>query len=290
MESFGDGSAIHDAEMLIMADNCLKALRIRDKASLKLNNLGDMKARESYSKALYSFYSGRRDELSECSRKRLENGSVLRILDSKDISDSAMTKESSFPKLSSFLDASSQKNFEDTLTTLQSLNINFSVDESLVRGLDYYNGMVFEYILDSREEKSQNAILAGGRYDGLVEKLGGMKGTPSIGWALGLERCSSLYNEDIIARSSLLMISYDNTAMYSLHTAERIRSKGLAVELIFLHKFPNNINSYYDAKRHCKYILIGAKQLQNSTLFIKNNPECQGEEISADSFINPLKN
>ncbi len=182
LEVFGDRNFLDDVRIIILAENFLSTLNIRNKLKLQINTLGDSKSRKRYIIELQKFLKNNYSKLSIDSRKKIETN-PLRILDSKDENDRNLF--SSLPQIIDFLDSNSRDFFLETTKMLTSLDIKFDINPFLVRGLDYYNHTAFEYIFS--ESKSQNAVLAGGRYDGLVKSLGG-KDLCGIGWAAGIER------------------------------------------------------------------------------------------------------
>jgi histidyl-tRNA synthetase len=182
LEFFGVRNIMSDLEVILVADKFLSEVGIRDNLRLELNSLGNMESREKYVKSLTEFFIKKKDHLSEESLRRLYKN-PLRILDSKNSEDLQIIKEC--PKINSFFDKESRDFFDGITNGLNQLGIKFELNPSLVRGLDYYNHTAFEY--KTFEEKSQNTILAGGRYDSLVKMLGGDEST-GVGWAAGIER------------------------------------------------------------------------------------------------------
>ena len=182
LEFFGVRNIMSDLEVILVADNFLSEVGIRDNLRLELNSLGNTESREKYVKSLTEFFIKNKGHLSEESLRRLDKN-PLRILDSKNSEDLQIIKEC--PKINSFFDKESRDFFDGITTGLNQLGIKFELNPSLVRGLDYYNHTAFEY--KTFEEKSQNTILAGGRYDSLVKMLGGDEST-GVGWAAGIER------------------------------------------------------------------------------------------------------
>jgi histidyl-tRNA synthetase len=182
LEVFGDRNFLDDLRIIILAEKFLSKLKIRSKLKLQINTLGDQKNRQRYTIELQRFLKNNYSKLSSESRKKIEIN-PLRILDSKDEGDKKLFSNS--PKIIDFLDRDSKEFFKEIKKMLISLDIKFDVNPFLVRGLDYYNHTAFEYIFS--ETKSQNTVLAGGRYDGLVKTLGG-KDLCGIGWAAGIER------------------------------------------------------------------------------------------------------
>jgi len=182
LEFFGIRNIMSDLEVILVADKFLSEVGIRDNLKLELNSLGNKESREKYVKSLTEFFIKKKNHLSEESLRRLDKN-PLRILDSKNSEDLQIIKEC--PKINLFFDKESRDFFDGITNGLNQLGIKFELNPSLVRGLDYYNHTAFEY--KTFEEKSQNTILAGGRYDGLVKMLGGDEST-GVGWAAGIER------------------------------------------------------------------------------------------------------
>ncbi|MCS5592234.1 MAG: histidine--tRNA ligase [Gammaproteobacteria bacterium] len=188
VEIFGATDAKIDAELIAMTLQLWQRLGLNN-VSLEVNSLGSNETREEYRKLLYGYFSKHKSELDEDSVRRLESN-PLRILDSKNTDMAELI--ASAPKMIDHLDVASAKHFEEFTSYLDCLNINYTVNPRLVRGLDYYNRTVFEWI--SNDLGSQGTICAGGRYDGLVEQMGG-KPTPGVGFAMGLERLMLLISE-----------------------------------------------------------------------------------------------
>ncbi|KAJ8904644.1 hypothetical protein NDN08_001162 [Rhodosorus marinus] len=190
VECIGEESSLADAEVVIMAHQFLDNLELASTPKLQINTLGDYQDRLAYKTELTNFLQERKEDLSGDSLNRLERGAVLRILDSKDSNDQELLKGA--PRLEDFLSERSSARFEKVLHTLEEEEIPFQRSSYLVRGLDYYCHTVFEYV--SSEIGAQGAVLAGGRYDGLVESLGGPP-TSAVGWAAGTDRLALLRTE-----------------------------------------------------------------------------------------------
>ena len=188
VEVFGlDGPDI-DAELLIMTDRLWRRLGLKQ-LSLQLNSLGTSEARARYREELVVYLKGRFEQLDEDSQRRLETN-PLRILDSKNPDMQVLLEQA--PRLSDFIDAESQAHFAALCATLDTAGIAYEVNPRLVRGLDYYGRTVFEWV--TSQLGAQGTVCAGGRYDVLVEYLGG-RPTPAVGFALGLERLIALLEE-----------------------------------------------------------------------------------------------
>lgn len=182
VEAFGMPGIDIEAELLMFTAEFWKQLNLADSVKLEINNLGSPLNRVSYGKALYDYLLPHREALDEDSQRRL-GSNVLRILDTK----VATTREilDNAPRLADHVDAESQNKFDQLLSMLEAAGISYQINPSLVRGLDYYNGLVFEWTTDMLG--SQGTVCAGGRFDGLVAQLGG-KATPAVGFAMGIER------------------------------------------------------------------------------------------------------
>lgn len=182
VETFGIASADIDAELIIMTARLWQQLGLADSVTLQLNTLGTSESRGRYREALVAYLSQHKDSLDEDSLRRLESN-PLRVLDSKDAGTQAVLKDA--PTLHEYLDEESQQDFAELCAILDAAGVAYEVNQKLVRGLDYYSKTVFEWVTDKLG--AQGTVCAGGRYDGLVEQLGG-KATPAVGFAMGIER------------------------------------------------------------------------------------------------------
>jgi len=189
VEAFGIASADIDAELIAITDRLWKELGIRDAVSLELNSIGSSEARANYKAALVEFLSGVKDQLDEDSQRRMDTN-PLRILDSKNQDTQALLADA--PVLTNYLDDVSKEHFEQLKSYLDALGIEYTVNPRLVRGLDYYNATVFEWV--TTHLGAQGTVCAGGRYDKLIEQLGG-KPNSGVGFAMGIERLVLLLEE-----------------------------------------------------------------------------------------------
>ncbi|MGB7373315.1 histidine--tRNA ligase [Pontixanthobacter sp.] len=194
-EIIGAGEPQADVELLAMADQLLKELGIHD-VTLHLNTLGDGESREAWRAALIGYFRDVKDQLSEDSQERLEKN-PLRILDSKDRLDTPFLADA--PKIDDFLSDEARAFFDAVTSGLDAAGVKWKRAEALVRGLDYYRHTAFEFIPDEGSASadklgSQSTVLGGGRYDGLIENLGGAA-TPAVGWAAGIERLAMLVGD-----------------------------------------------------------------------------------------------
>lgn len=198
VECFGFPGPDIDAELIVMTFRLWQKLGLDQQVTLQINSLGTAASRQAYRSALTAYLSDFKDRLDEDSLRRLETN-PLRILDTKDPKTRAVLKEA--PVFSEYLDDVSRRHFDELCGLLTSSGVPFEVNPALVRGLDYYGLTVFEWVTDTLG--AQGTICAGGRYDGLVEQLGG-KPTPAVGFAMGVERLVLLLETHGCLPSSLL--------------------------------------------------------------------------------------
>lgn len=231
-EIIGAAEPQADVELLAMADQIIRELGIEG-VTLHLNTLGDAESRDAWRAALVEYFRAVKDELSEDSQERLEKN-PLRILDSKDPRDRKFVADA--PKIDAFLSDEAKAFFEALTSGLDAAGVKWTRAESLVRGLDYYRHTAFEFIPDEGSEAagklgSQSTILGGGRYDGLMESLGGAP-TPAVGWAAGIERLAMLVGEkgEPIADVALVVEDNDRIAE-AISAARQAREDGLVVEI-----------------------------------------------------------
>lgn len=218
IEAFGLAGPDIDAEVLLLGQRIFSELKIQDKIILQLNTLGTAASRQHYRARLVDYFSANSPLLDEESRVRLQHN-PLRILDSKNPELAALIKNA--PKLLDCLDDDSRQHFAELLKLLDQVGLQYVINPCLVRGLDYYNLTVFEWVTDALG--AQGAVCAGGHYDGLVEQLGG-KATPAIGFALGLERLLELVmlTLKVDVCPQIYLVALDAAA--ALKLAEQIRT------------------------------------------------------------------
>ena len=229
-EILGAGEPQADVELLVMADQLLKELGIADGVTLMLNTLGDAPSREAWRLALIDYFRGVKGELSEDSQDRLERN-PLRILDSKDPRDKAFTEAA--PKIDDFLSDEAQDFFARVTAGLDAAGVAWTRAPALVRGLDYYRHTAFEFVTDRLG--AQGTVLGGGRYDGLMESLGGPH-TPAVGWAAGIERLAMLVADagavKVDALDVMLAIEDDAAIAFGTKALKALRSAGMSADMI----------------------------------------------------------
>ncbi|GAK29391.1 MULTISPECIES: histidine--tRNA ligase [Serratia] len=231
-EVFGLQGPDIDAELILLSARWWKALGIAEHVKLELNSIGSLEARANYRDALVAFLEQHQDKLDEdCKRRMYSN--PLRVLDSKNPEVQALLNDA--PRLSEYLDEESKAHFEGLCELLAQAGIPYTINERLVRGLDYYNRTVFEWVTTSLG--AQGTVCAGGRYDGLVEQLGG-RATPAVGFAMGLERLVLLVqavNPEFKAPATIdvyVISSGAGTQSAAMQLAERVRDAAPQLKLM----------------------------------------------------------
>ena len=225
VEAFGLNGPDIDAELLLITARLWKTLKIDHAVSLQINSLGTSADRKTYRTALVDYLMARQEQLDEDSQRRLQTN-PMRILDSKNQDTQALLNDA--PKLADFIDQESRDHFEQLCAVLDAANINYEINPRLVRGLDYYSKTVFEWVTTNLG--AQGTVCAGGRYDGLVEQLGG-KPCPGVGFAMGVERLVLLLDElgvvpDSIGQTvDLYIVAVGNIELEALVLAEDLRSQ-----------------------------------------------------------------
>jgi histidyl-tRNA synthetase len=223
VEVFGLAGPDLDAEVILLSARLWEKFGISQNVTLEINSLGSAEARVSYKEQLVAFLKTRASELDEDSLRRLQTN-PLRVLDSKNPQVQNAIKDA--PKLIDCLDEESAKHFQVLCERLDNLGIQYRVNPALVRGLDYYNRTVFEWVTDSLG--SQGTVCAGGRYDGLVEQLGG-KATQGVGFAMGLERLVLMLqtlelDKNVVSVVDIYVTAMDETVeLYARQVSETLR-------------------------------------------------------------------
>ena len=287
IEAFGSKNPEQDAEIISMAYNFYKNLDISN-LKLELNSIGSKESRIEYRKVLKSYLEKFKTDLSEVSQKRLESN-PLRILDTKIDFEKDIIKDA--PKIIDYLSENDQKSFSATLDLLDSIKIPYTINNYLVRGLDYYSQTVFE--IQSDLLGAQSALCGGGRYDYLVEELGG-KPTPAIGFAAGIERLIlAIENNNSITKKNpdIYIISMDESSYkYSFVVENRLRrNKKLK---IISDKLRRTMKSQMkDANRLMakNVIIIGEEEMNSGQLTLKDMKTGDQQKLTLDNIIDHFK-
>ena len=227
-EMIGSDSPLADAELLVFADQLLKELGISEGVTLTLNTLGDVASRDAWRGALVDHFEAHRGDLSEDSLARLDKN-PLRILDSKDPKDRPIAD--SAPDIDAYLTSEAQDFFGAVTAGLDAAGVAWERNARLVRGLDYYRHTAFEFVTDRLG--AQGTVIGGGRYDGLIETLGGPP-TPAVGWAGGIERLAMLLADDVIDNrlDAVIAVEDDDRLALAMTALAALRNGGFATEIV----------------------------------------------------------
>lgn len=272
VEAFGSENPSLDVEVMAMAMDFFKQLGI-NQLRLVINTLGDKETRTNYRQALITYLEAHEEELSEDSRRRLHEN-PLRVLDSKDRKDQPIVADA--PSILDYLNDYAKEYFEGVTKTLEYLNISYEIDHRMVRGLDYYNHTIFEIMSDAPGMGAQTTICGGGRYDGLVEELGGPE-TPGIGFAMGIERILlTLEQEDVMIPSAASLDAYvvglgEATNMESLKVVQAIRGFGFSADRDFMGRKAKAQFKTADKEGAKLVLTLGEDELSNGVINVKDS-------------------
>jgi histidyl-tRNA synthetase len=226
VELIGVAQPQADMEVITLGSRILDALGIGQRVELELNTLGDSASRASYRQALVDYFSARVSELSDDSRRRLERN-PLRIFDSKEGTDQRVARDA--PPFADYLNAQSRDFFDQVRAGLDRLGIGYRLNPRLVRGLDYYTHTAFEFVTTNLG--AQGTVMGGGRYDGLVEMMGG-PALPGVGWAAGIERLAMLIAAPPSPPSPVALVPIGEAGeIAALKLAEDLRNRGFPIDL-----------------------------------------------------------
>ena len=289
-EALGFSTPDVDAELIAMTHQLWQKLGIGDYVELQLNNLGQKEERKAHREALIAYFEKNQALLDEDAKRRLYMN-PLRILDSKTPEMQEMIEAA--PKLKEYLQAESIQFFETVKAMLDTLGIAYVENPRLVRGLDYYNLTVFEWV--TTELGSQGTVCGGGRYDGLAEELGGTP-APGVGFAMGLERLLLLTQAkgelvDLFSQPDIYILQQgEGAAVYALQTAQRLREEGFRV---LQHAAGGNFKKqmkHADASGALFSVIIGEDELSSETLTIKHLRQDEAQQtLGLEDSINQLK-
>lgn len=292
VEAFGLLGPDIDAELLLITARLWKNLKIDHAVKLQINSLGTSADRATYRAALVDYLMQRHDQLDEDSQRRLTSN-PMRILDSKNEATQALLKVA--PKLADFIDQESRDHFQHICAVLDKAGIAYQINQRLVRGLDYYSKTVFEWVTDSLG--AQGTVCAGGRYDGLVEQLGG-KPCPGVGFAMGVERLVLLLDElgvvpDSIGQQlDLYLLAVGNVEQQALVLAENLRTDCANIRLE-VHcgggSFKSQIKKA-DKSGAAIALILGEDEASSGTIGVKYLREDIQQQAVAQSDLSELLN
>ncbi len=272
-----------DIEVIALGDRVLKALGVSDRALLELNTLGDPESRAAYRGNLVRYFSGHLAQLSEDSRRRLQTN-PLRILDSKDPADQQLCAAA--PDFAEFLSPQSRDFFARVRDGLDWLEIGYRLNPRLVRGLDYYTHTAFEFV--TTDLGAQGTVLAGGRYDGLVEVMGGPI-MPGVGWAAGIERLAMLIEEPPPPPRPVALVPMGEDAeRMALKLAESLRDAGFPVDLGYSGNVQRRLRRANRVKARAA-VIIGEDEIKLQSVSVLDLDSGQQEIILEAKLPERLK-
>ena len=283
VELLGVESPQADIEVIAMAYEFIESLGLEGNVTVEINSLGDAESRAAYREKLVAYLQQHYDELSEDSKSRLERN-PLRVLDSKEECDKAVVANA--PLYQDSLNDNSREFFKQVLKGLDLLGIKYRVNNRLVRGLDYYSHTVFELVTDKLG--AQGTVLAGGRYDGLVEQMGGGK-VAGIGWACGVERLSMLLKGGVDLPRPIAVIPVgEDVSEKALEIAYRLRRAGFRVE----HSYSGNLKKRMTKANKAnavKAVIFGSDELNQDMVTIKDLDSGEQKTVSLHNLIEELR-
>jgi histidyl-tRNA synthetase len=278
VELLGVADPVGDVEVIALGAAILDALGVQGNTTLELNTLGNTESRAAYRDVLVDYFSDHRAGLSADSQDRLDRN-PLRILDSKNEGDRAIVAGA--PEFDDSLDAESRDFFAEVCAGLDALGIAWQRNSRLVRGLDYYCHTAFEFTTDALG--AQSAVLAGGRYDGLVEQMGGPS-TPGVGWASGIERLSMLIGDGPARTRPIAVVPLGEAAeAVGLQLTDRLRRAGIAVDLGYRGKMKQRMKraNSIDARAA---VIIGDDELEQSSATVRDLDSGEQELVPLDDL------
>ena len=282
-ELIGPAEPLADAEVIACGWDILTRLGIAGDTVLEVNTLGDRASRDTYRVALTAYFSSRRDALSEESRNRLERN-PMRILDSKEAADRAIVADA--PTIAPFLTSEAASFYASLLEHLGRFGVPFRENPRIVRGLDYYNHTAFEFITDRLG--SQGTVMGGGRYDGLVEQMGGPP-TPAVGWAAGIERLSMLLADAGPASASVAVIpAGEGAEAAAAGVLQTLRRAGIRAEMAYRGNLKRRMERANKIGARAA-VILGSDEAARGVVQLKDLQTGTQEEVMVDDLAARLR-
>ncbi len=282
-ENFGTNDFFADVEVINLANQLLKKILPKNNFTLHINTLGSRENLQNFKKILSKYFKDHQNSLSIESKSKIETN-PLRILDSKNIQDKEIVLQS--PKLIEFISQSELKSYEEIKDCLNDLSIPIFEDLNLVRGLDYYCHTVFEF--KTNEIGSQDTLIGGGRYNGLIKTLGG-KDIPGIGWAGGIERIMLLM-KDVIETTEDIHLSIKDSALkkHALKIYDHLIKSNLSVYWNYKYNLKKSLSLASEKK--AKYIIIvGEEEKNNNNYVLKNLSNGEQKTVNLNNILDHIK-
>ena len=282
-EIIGAAESQADIEVISLGADILEALGVLRSTELEINSLGDAESRLAYREALMTYFSAHRDGLSAESQERLKRN-PMRILDSKDEGDQVLVAKA--PRMEDFLNKESSALFDAVLSGLDALGVRYRKNPHLVRGLDYYSHTAFEFV--TRELGAQGAVIAGGRYDGLMETMGGPP-TPAVGWAGGIERLAMLaVGAHDAPRPIALVPVGDDVQDAAMQLARDLRHSGFVVDLGYRGNVTRRMRRA-DRIGARVALFLGENELERGVITLRDLDSGRQQELARNALETALK-
>ena len=288
VECFGSSNPATDVETIAMADQFFKEIGIEN-VVLHLNTLGSTASRAAYRQALIDYLLPMKDQLSKDSQRRLEEN-PLRVLDSKEKEDKQAVEKA--PSILDYLDEESQAHFDAVRAMLDGLGIDYVIDTNMVRGLDYYNHTIFEFVTEV--DGNELTVCAGGRYDGLVEYFGG-PATPGFGFGMGLERLLLILDKqgvELPVETSLdvyIAVLGSEAEVAALELVQALRRQGFIAERDYLGRKLKAQFKSADVFGAKTIIALGGSEIESGQITVKNNQTRQEVTTSIEEVKNDFQ-
>ncbi len=282
-EIFGEENFYCDVEAILLAASILKGLGVLENTTLEINSLGCAQTKKNYEVALSQYFTKFKNDLSRDSQMRLEKN-PLRILDSKELQDIDLLADA--PQIANFFSDEARVRFDAVLQLLDKFGVKYHVNQRLVRGLDYYTSTVFEFTM--AVEGAQNTVLAGGRYDDLVEKMSGKK-VPAIGFAAGVERLM-LLTKSQLSQVRPVAVNYisENEKLYAFEIAQKLRCNGFATEFVLDGNFKKQMKRA--SQNNSRFVvIIGESEMQNGEVSVKDFDNSTEQKVKRELLLHYLE-
>jgi len=283
VECFGSSNPATDVETIAMAAHFLKAIGVQG-VKLHLNTLGNPESRAAYRQALIDYLTPLKDSLSKDSQRRLEEN-PLRVLDSKEKEDKAAVENA--PSILDYLDEESQAHFDAVRQMLENLGVDYIIDTNMVRGLDYYNHTIFEFITEI--EGNALTVCAGGRYDGLVAYFGGPE-TAGFGFGLGVERLLLILEKQGVslpienALDVYIAVLGEGANLKALELVQALRQQGFKAERDYLNRKLKAQFKSADVFAAKTLITLGESEVESGQVTVKNNQTREEVQVSLETI------
>lgn len=263
VECLGVTHPLVDGETIALGYEIIKSLGLAHRIEVQINTIGDLDSRQAYKQALIDYFTPLQAQLSEDSQSRL-NRNPLRILDSKDSKDKEIVAGA--PRFEDYLNEESIAFFDQVCRGLEALNVPYIINRHLVRGLDYYTHTAFEFV--TTDLGAQGTVLAGGRYDGLVQQMGGPE-IAGVGWALGVDRLALMMNDPGIVAKPIAVIPIGETENIAFTTTMQLRNQGFSVDF----SYSGNVGKRMKRANKVEAIaaiMVGEEELKAGQVVVKN--------------------